>query len=422
MSSDTSADSAQNEWLVSDDVADVSNDTAADEEPWRILIVDDDVDVHVVTKFSLRNISFMGRPLNFLHAYSGKEGLAIMRDTPDVALVLLDVVMETADAGLVLARQIRGELDNHLVRLVLRTGQSGQAMEQSVIVDYDVNDYRTKSDLTTQKLFTTVISSLRSYDSMLATARSQQALKASLAKIKDLQYALDQHAIVAITDQDGRIIYVNDKFCILSQYSREELLGKDHRMINSGYHGKEFMQEMWNAVGQGLTWQGEIRNRAKDGSFYWLDTTIVPFLNAAGKPYQYVAIRTDVTGHKQVEERLQSSEAGMRGMLEASPIAVYIKRVSDDRGVFANRRFSDMLHIALDKINDVDITQFYQNTQEYQDIRQRVIKGEAIVNQLTCLQVPDHRQTWVLASYSLTEYAGEAAILTWLCDVTAMKQ
>src|SRR4051812_1911758 len=172
MSSGTPIDPAQSEWLISDDAAALSGD-AEYQEPWRILIVDDDVDVHVVTKFSLRNVTFMGRPLNFLHAYSGKEGFQIMRDTPDVALVLLDVVMETDDAGLILARQIRGELDNHLARVVLRTGQSGQAMEQSVIVDYDINDYRTKSDLTTQKLFTTVISSLRSYDGMLTTLRSQ---------------------------------------------------------------------------------------------------------------------------------------------------------------------------------------------------------------------------------------------------------
>lgn len=298
MNSQLPIESTENAWLINDELADAQPDIPADHEPWRILIVDDDVDVHVVTKFSLRNVSFKGRPLNFLHAYSGKEGFNILRDTPDVALVLLDVVMETEYAGLTLARQIRGELGNHLVRIVLRTGQSGQAMEQSVIVDYDVNDYRTKTDLTTQKLFTTVISSLRSYDSMLEAARNHDALKVSLSNIRSLESALERHAMVAITDREGKIIYVNDKFCAISQYPREELLGQDQRLLDSAHHSKEFMQELWRTINAGLTWHGQIRDRAKDGSFYWLDTSIVPFLNAAGEPYQYVVIRTETTPQK----------------------------------------------------------------------------------------------------------------------------
>lgn len=310
MSSESSTDSAQAEWLICDGEADASalGETDIDQAPWRILIVDDDVDVHVVTKFSLRNVTFMGRQLNFFHAYSGKEGFNVLRDTPDIALVLLDVVMETQDAGLILARQIRGELANSLVRVVLRTGQSGQAMEQSVIVDYDINDYRTKSDLTTQKLFTTVISSLRAYDGLLATARSKDALQTSLAKIKNLQIALDQHSLVSITDQDGKIIFANDKFCAASQFSREELLGRDHRILSAQFHPKDFFESLWQTIAKGGTWKGEIRNCAKDGSTYWLETTIVPFLNAAGNPYQYVSVRTDITERKQIEQRLQSCE------------------------------------------------------------------------------------------------------------------
>jgi PAS domain S-box-containing protein len=132
-----------------------------------------------------------------------------------------------------------------------------------------------------------------------------QALATANRELHNIRHALDHSAIVAITDRAGLIVHVNDKFCEISRYSREELIGKNHRLINSGYHSPEFFEAMWKLISSGTIWEGEIRNRAKDGSYYWVNTTIVPFLDEKGEPYQYVSIRYEITQRKVAEDQLR---------------------------------------------------------------------------------------------------------------------
>jgi len=153
---------------------------------WKVIIVDDEPEVHAVTKLALSDFIFQDKNIEFLSAYSGKEGKELILQHPDAAIVLLDVVMETDDAGLQVAKFIREEAKNQNVRIILRTGQPGQAPERQVILDYDINDYKSKTELTAQKLFTVVMSSLRAYRDIIALDNSRKGLQKIIEASADI--------------------------------------------------------------------------------------------------------------------------------------------------------------------------------------------------------------------------------------------
>lgn len=172
--------------------------------------------------------------------------------------------------------------------------------------------------------------------------KARNELRDSLAELEFQKFTLDQHAIVSIADRSGRIIYTNDKFSEVSQYSREELLGQDHRLLNSGYHPYEFFKEMWMAIGHGKVWKGEVCNRAKDGTLYWVDSTIVPFMDAKGKPVRYVSIRTDITERKEMAQELQRQREFYENISETLAEGLYVQDVNG-RCIYMNSEAEHLL-------------------------------------------------------------------------------
>ncbi|MES2947395.1 MAG: DUF3369 domain-containing protein [Pseudomonadota bacterium] len=212
-------DTDDNDWLAEDDEQAIAQVAV---KPWRVLVVDDEPDIHAVTRLALNNVSFKGRGIEILSAYTGIQGYELLAVENDIALVLLDVVMETEDAGLRLAKRIREELNNNLVRIVLRTGQPGQAPEQQVIVDFDINDYKAKTELTAQKLFTTVISSLRGYEGLQTIEANRKGLARILESASNL-YQIDSLKELAsgVLTQIGAILNFGTEgvLCIMQNKS-----------------------------------------------------------------------------------------------------------------------------------------------------------------------------------------------------------
>ncbi|ABN63258.1 response regulator [Shewanella baltica] len=199
------------DWLTED-----TNEKIPNQRVWNVLVVDDEPDIVNVTKLTLSSFTYKNKTLNVQHAYSAAEAAEIISNTTDLALILLDVVMETDDAGLKLVKWIRDELGNNMVRIVLRTGQPGYAPEKSVIIDYDINDYKLKTDLTAEKLFTVVIASLRAYESLWSLEENRIGLMkilegtSSLYRIESLkQFAsgiLDQISLLLKQAPEGILV------------------------------------------------------------------------------------------------------------------------------------------------------------------------------------------------------------------------
>lgn len=250
--------------------------------------------------------------------------------------------------------------------------------------------------------------------------KNDAQLQRVMQELLAYKHALDESAIVAITDQKGVIQYVNDYFCRISKYSREELIGQDHRIINSSYHNNGYIRNLWRTIACGKAWNGEFRNRAKDGTYYWVDTTIIPFLNEKRKPYQYLSIRWDITAQKEIILALQESEKRYSDLFHLSPLPTWTYSIESLRFLNVNKaairhygytlkEFLSMTILDIRPREEISkirklVTQAKKNPGYYRRISVHKKKNQEIIN------VDIHS--------NVIDYKGERAIIVVINDVT----
>ncbi|OGS69586.1 MAG: hypothetical protein A3F91_02555 [Flavobacteria bacterium RIFCSPLOWO2_12_FULL_35_11] len=264
----------------------------------KILIVDDKPENLVALRIVLKDLD-----IELVEATSGNEALkATLRH--DFALALLDIQMPEMD-GYELAGILREEEKTmHLPFIFISAVYTDNL---NVFKGYEKGAFSfITKPFQPEILINKVKFFIDKHQQEITLFELNEDLKRKVKEIADYKYALDESSIVAITDQKGIIKEANNNFCTISKYTREELIGQDHRIINSGYHPKEFIKDLWTTISGGKIWRGEVKNLAKDETIFWLDTTIVPFLNEDGKPYQYMTIRSDITSRKKAEDKLQA--------------------------------------------------------------------------------------------------------------------
>jgi len=280
-------------------------------DPYRILLVDDDLLLLDALAGVLRaagmEVATLSQPLRILDTLDDF--------VPDV--VVLDVHMPDASGPELAA--VLCERDAHLHTPILFLSSETDMTQQLLALNLGGDDFLVKP-VQPEHLLAAVPARARRARRSRAV---RQRLEVTLYEREREHLALDQHAIVSIADRAGNITYANDKFCEVSGYSRGELLGRNHRILKSGTHGADFYRQLWRTIAAGQVWQGEICNRRKDGSLYWVASTITPFLDGEGKPYQYVSIRTDITRVKATEAAVRASEARLNFLLTSSPVTIY---------------------------------------------------------------------------------------------------
>ena len=281
-------------------------------QAWKVLLVDDEEDIHAVLHMALKDVLVEGRPLQLFDATSAAQAKALLQVHPDMSLILLDVVMETEMAGLSLVQHIRRDICNRMVQIVLVTGQPGYAPQREVVCDYEIDGYRLKSELTADKIFVSVYAALRTYRALRESEQQRRELESLTVDLRERDgqlrlaasvYANSYEGIV-ITDAGTEIIDVNPAFTRITGYTHTEVVGQTPKVLASGRHDAAFYRRMWTSIGDHDFWQGEICNRRKSGDLYTEILSLSVIRDDSGSVQHYIGVFSDISLLKAHEEEL----------------------------------------------------------------------------------------------------------------------
>ena len=411
-------------------------------EPIKFLLVDDVSD----NLFALEAI-IRRKGLEVLVARSGSDALELLL-VHDVSLALLDVQMPEMD-GFELAEVMRGvERTKHVPIIFVTAGtrdpqrvfkgyESGAVdflfkpidphiLKSKVNVFFDLAHQRREASQIHEEMLAMnealMLGSQRQRelievgDSLNVQLQSEirerklaeEALATAAAELAGIQTAISGAALIAITDVTGKIEQVNDNFVRISKYSREELIGQDHRLLNSGLHPKEFIRDLWVTIANGKVWRNEIRNRAKDGSLYWVDTTIAPIVIECGKPVKYIAVRFDITARKLVEkkqrkldQRLRDQQFYTRSLIESNIDAIM---TTDPSGIImdVNKQMEALTGCTRDELIGAPFKDYFTDPQRAEAVIKRVLREKSVTDYELTARAHDGKQTVV--SYNATTF------------------
>jgi PAS domain S-box-containing protein len=243
-----------------------------------------------------------------------------------------------------------------------------------------------------------------------------------VVELAQQKLALDEHSIVGITDITGTIIYANDKFCAISGYSKQELLGQNHRILNSGFHSKDFFKEMYKTISRGDTWHGEIRNKTKTGEYYWVETTIVPFKDLLGHVTKYISIRTDITAFKEAEKKLTHINRHLTEYVENANLCLHWLS-PDGRIIWANKTELNLLGYSREEYIGRPFTEFHLDKEVAKNISRHISRGEPLAEIEALVKAKDGSNKSILISCN--PFRDNRQYLYSRCftiDVTAKKQ
>jgi len=444
--------------LVFADKKSQRDNSAANRQGWKVLIVDDDAEVHTITELALRSLTFLGRPIEFLHAYSGIEARSVLAQSPDVSLILLDVVMETDDAGLRFVEHVRGEVGNTKVRIVLRTGQPGQAPEQDVILRYDINDYKAKTELTQQKLYTTVITALRGYQDLIALESGREGLRKIIDASATLMQSrsMQMFASGVLTQLSGLL---GTTGCGILCTQAEPSETEDLTIIAASGKFEPLLSAPSEAVAPEVI--GRIRSVLASRDTLIADTHTILYLRTpnfrdvviyveADRPLEEldrsllevfgtnISIGFDnlemidrIVQNNEVLERrviertreLHDREARLLTIMEASPIAVAILRLEDDQPIFANSRFFDLLGLTSGQTDGISLAGLFADPTDRDRVKSALAGEDGVINDFEIsLNRPQGDTFWGLLSARRLVVDDRDCALVWLYDISQRKE